>query len=180
MSAEAPQYASADQEAAKVRRRDERRREHEEEVKKFIDEWIAKLPDQFYAADYLAKWRDSPVTVGFLSEALGRLRKRVHRVFLRELIDVNEEHVEHTRSHWNRFQALEAEVATLKANVARGFSLRGTYAADASYSALDVVALDGGSFAAKRDKPGPCPGDGWQLLVQRGKPGRDGKHSHRG
>lgn len=182
MSAEAPQYISADEEAEQARQRDKRRREHEAEVEKFIDEWIEKLPDQFYSADYLAKWRDRPVTVSFLSEALGLLRKRVHRLLLREIIEVSDDHGGHNLSHRKRFQTLEAELATLKASVARGFNLRGTFSTDANYSALDVVALDGGSFAARRDNPGPCPGDGWQLLVQRGKPGKpgqDGKYIHR-
>lgn len=57
----------------------------------------------------------------------------------------------------------------------RGFDLRGTFDPQKTYARLDIVALDGGSFAARRDNPGPCPGDGWQLLVQRGKPGRDGR-----
>jgi hypothetical protein len=43
------------------------------------------------------------------------------------------------------------------------------------YDRLDVVTLDGGAFVAKRDDPGPCPGEGWQLLVQRGKTGRPGE-----
>lgn len=47
----------------------------------------------------------------------------------------------------------------------------GTYEAEAEFRRLDVVALNGGSFVALRDNPGPCPGDGWQLLAGRGKPG---------
>src|SRR6185369_3743034 len=44
-----------------------------------------------------------------------------------------------------------------------------------TYAALDIVALDGGAFLARRDDPGPCPGDGWQLIVTRGKPGLKGE-----
>ena len=44
-------------------------------------------------------------------------------------------------------------------------TVRGTWRPDASYQALNVVASNKGSFIAKYDNPGPCPGDGWQLLV---------------
>ena len=47
----------------------------------------------------------------------------------------------------------------------------GTYDPDATYRCLEVVALNGGSFVALRDNPGACPGEGWQLLAGRGKPG---------
>ena len=47
----------------------------------------------------------------------------------------------------------------------------GTYDPDATYRCLEVVALNGGSFVSLRDNPGACPGDGWQLLAGRGKPG---------
>jgi hypothetical protein len=53
--------------------------------------------------------------------------------------------------------------------------LRGTWRADEDYSALDVVALNGSSFIAKRDAPGECPGDGWQFMASRGKKGDPGK-----
>jgi hypothetical protein len=49
--------------------------------------------------------------------------------------------------------------------------VRGTYAAESTYRALDVVALNGGSFIARRDDPGQCPGEGWQLLTRQGKQG---------
>jgi hypothetical protein len=52
---------------------------------------------------------------------------------------------------------------------------RGAYDPDASYSHLNIVALDGGAFLSLRDNPGPCPGDGWRLLVARGKPGKPGE-----
>jgi len=38
-----------------------------------------------------------------------------------------------------------------------------------------VVALNGASFAAKSDNPGPCPGEGWQLFSQQGKRGQPGE-----
>jgi hypothetical protein len=53
--------------------------------------------------------------------------------------------------------------------------VRGTWREDGAYGALDVVALNGGSFIAKRDDPGPCPGDGWQLVASQGKQGKPGE-----
>ena len=57
----------------------------------------------------------------------------------------------------------------------RSFRVAETYDAAKEYSALDVVALNGGSFVARADNPGPCPGDGWQLLASRGKAGPQGE-----
>ena len=57
---------------------------------------------------------------------------------------------------------------------ARSIVVRGTHSDDAEYSALDLVAMNGGSFIAKRDNPGPCPGEGWQLVASQGKAGKPG------
>ena len=46
--------------------------------------------------------------------------------------------------------------------------------------ALDIVALNGGSFIAKRYNPGPCPGDGWQLIASQGKRGDKGERGLQG
>jgi len=56
----------------------------------------------------------------------------------------------------------------------RSFDIRGTYDESDSYRHLDVVALGGASFAATRDNPGPCPGEGWQLIAAQGKRGNPG------
>jgi hypothetical protein len=56
----------------------------------------------------------------------------------------------------------------------------GTYDAAQEYRALDVVALNGGSFVALRDNPGDCPGEGWQLVSGRGKTGEKGLKGDRG
>jgi len=56
----------------------------------------------------------------------------------------------------------------------------GLYAPSGSYRRLSIVALDGGSYWAIKDDPGPCPGDGWRQLVQRGKPGQRGDRGERG
>ena len=57
---------------------------------------------------------------------------------------------------------------------------RGLFAAGEEYRELDVTMLDGNSFVAVRDDPGPCPGDGWKLLSMRGKPGKPGQTGDRG
>ena len=48
------------------------------------------------------------------------------------------------------------------------------------YQRLDLVTLNGSSFLALKDQPGPCPGEGWQLLVSQGKAGRPGIPGERG
>lgn len=62
----------------------------------------------------------------------------------------------------------------------RGFTVRGTWSAEESYQALDVVAFNGASFAARFDDPGPCPGEGWQLIAAQGKRGKQGEKGDRG
>lgn len=62
----------------------------------------------------------------------------------------------------------------------RSFAVRGTWLPDGEYSALDVVALNGSSFVAKVDSPGPCPGEGWQLVSSRGKAGPQGERGVKG
>jgi hypothetical protein len=62
---------------------------------------------------------------------------------------------------------------------AKGIAVRGTFDESADYCRLDVVALNGGSFIALKDAPGPCPGAGWQLIASQGKrgtPGEKGEH----
>lgn len=57
----------------------------------------------------------------------------------------------------------------------RSFKVRGTWSESESYQALDVVALGGASFAARKDDPGTCPGAGWQLIAAQGKRGAPGE-----
>jgi hypothetical protein len=57
---------------------------------------------------------------------------------------------------------------------------RSTFEADAAYRWLDIVALNGGSFIALRDDPGPCPGEGWQLMTRQGQRGIAGQKGERG
>ena len=53
-------------------------------------------------------------------------------------------------------------------------AFRGAWKAASVYQALDVAMVDGSSFVALYDVPGPCPGDGWRLLAARGKSGPPG------
>lgn len=62
----------------------------------------------------------------------------------------------------------------------RSFAIRGTWSAEADYATLDVVALNGATFVARRDAPGECPGDGWQLMSAQGKRGKEGEPGRRG
>lgn len=55
------------------------------------------------------------------------------------------------------------------------FRIRGTWSAVNHYAALDVVALGGASFVARKDNPGICPGDDWQLIAAQGKRGNHGE-----
>jgi hypothetical protein len=57
---------------------------------------------------------------------------------------------------------------------------RGTFKEDSEYAAYDVIALNGGSFLALHDKPGACPGPGWQLLAGPGKRGVAGERGPQG
>jgi hypothetical protein len=58
--------------------------------------------------------------------------------------------------------------------------VRGTFDLAQQYSALNIVALNGSSFIARRDDPGECPGDGWQLIASAGRAGKPGPKGERG
>jgi hypothetical protein len=64
--------------------------------------------------------------------------------------------------------------------------VRGLFSDSENYERLDITAVNGSSFIAKKDSPGPCPGPGWQLLVSQGKkgdkglPGEPGARGERG
>ncbi len=62
----------------------------------------------------------------------------------------------------------------------RSFRVKGTYQPGEPYSRLDVVAFGGGSYAARRNNPGGCPGDDWQALCFQGKKGPAGPKGDRG
>jgi hypothetical protein len=58
--------------------------------------------------------------------------------------------------------------------------VRGTFDTREQYRELDVVAFDGATWIARRDNPGLCPGDGWQLAAKQGRTGRPGPRGPRG
>jgi hypothetical protein len=58
--------------------------------------------------------------------------------------------------------------------------VRGTFNAKSTYVQGDVVALEGGSFIARRDDPGGCPGAGWQLIAKQGQRGIAGEKGEKG
>jgi uncharacterized coiled-coil protein SlyX len=66
-------------------------------------------------------------------------------------------------------------------NILRGkgapgsFNVKGTFDANAVYNYLDVVAFNGSSWVATRDRPGEVPGPGWQLLSSAGRRGPKGE-----
>jgi hypothetical protein len=58
--------------------------------------------------------------------------------------------------------------------------VRGTWSEAETYAALDIVALGGSSFIARRAAPGACPGEGWQLIASAGRQGSKGPAGDRG
>lgn len=62
----------------------------------------------------------------------------------------------------------------------REWQAMGLYEPDLVYRRGNVVALEGGSFVALKDDPGPCPGDDWRQIVGRGKAGPRGDRGERG
>ena len=59
-------------------------------------------------------------------------------------------------------------------------TIRGTYDPAGIYARLDIVALNNSSFIARKDQPGLCPGEDWQLIVGAGKQGRPGPRGAKG
>jgi hypothetical protein len=62
----------------------------------------------------------------------------------------------------------------------RSLRVRGTWRADESYMMNDVATLNGGSFVARIDAPGECPGEGWQSLTMPGRRGPVGPAGEQG
>jgi hypothetical protein len=59
-------------------------------------------------------------------------------------------------------------------------TVRGTFDPNETYTRLDIVTFDKGSFIARHDDPGWCPGNGWQLIAAHGAPGEKGSLGPRG
>jgi hypothetical protein len=64
---------------------------------------------------------------------------------------------------------------TCLAAAGSGLTVRGTYYGGEEYRHLDVVMVNGSSFVAMKDGPGPCPGGDWHLLASRGSRGSRGE-----
>jgi hypothetical protein len=77
-----------------------------------------------------------------------------------------------------RNEILDTAKAAIEAALVR--RVKGTHNPQSEYSANDIVAKDGGTFIAQRDNPGPCPGDGWQLMAKQGARGVAGPRGERG
>jgi hypothetical protein len=58
--------------------------------------------------------------------------------------------------------------------------VRGLYDPEGQYRKFDLVTLNGSEWRAKRDDPGPLPGEGWALSAQVGKRGEKGIPGERG
>jgi hypothetical protein len=58
--------------------------------------------------------------------------------------------------------------------------VRGTYDSAMKYRGLDIVVSNGGSFIARHDNPGSCPGEGWQMIARQGQRGVAGEKGERG
>jgi hypothetical protein len=58
--------------------------------------------------------------------------------------------------------------------------VRGTFDTREQYRELDIVVSDGAAWIARRDNPGICPGDNWQLMAKQGRRGRPGTPGERG
>ena len=56
----------------------------------------------------------------------------------------------------------------------------GTYNPETAYKYLNIVALEGSAFIARKDGAGACPGDDWQMIACRGKRGDKGESGERG
>jgi hypothetical protein len=63
---------------------------------------------------------------------------------------------------------------------AKSFRHRGTFKGDTEYNSHDIVALNCASFLVLHDKPGLCPGPGWQLMCAQGKRGLVGERGPQG
>lgn len=87
-----------------------------------------------------------------------------------------------------RIKGLELQIAEMRGTLdvlrAKGVpgALRvcGTFNSGATYCLNDIVAFNGSSWCARKDSPGPIPGDGWQLIASQGKRGPAGERGPAG
>ena len=57
---------------------------------------------------------------------------------------------------------------------------RGAFDVYKKYAQLDVVEYEDASYIARRNNPGICPGDGWQLVSRSGRRGPAGERGLQG
>jgi hypothetical protein len=79
-----------------------------------------------------------------------------------------------------RFHRQITDEAKAMLDEALAVRVRGTFQPGTNYARGDVVVVDGGSFLARRDSPGRCPGAGWQLMAKQGARGIAGPKGERG
>jgi hypothetical protein len=56
----------------------------------------------------------------------------------------------------------------------------GTYEPNTKYRLLDICEVTGSSYIARKDSPGPCPGDDWELFASAGRTGGRGERGEAG
>jgi hypothetical protein len=112
---------------------------------------------------------------------------KIARSFERVVDDVNEAFDNIERADEKRMAEIEQRVMVkfierfLSSGLAvKTLAVKGTFDPHERYRALDIVAKDGGSFVARKDDPGPCPGEGWQSITTRGQRGVAGERGERG
>jgi hypothetical protein len=101
-------------------------------------------------------------------EALGRIAAGIDRTIAAQAKRITELEL--------KLAAAVGAIDILRGKGAPGaLRVRGTHNDTELYLANDIVALNGSSFVALKDRPGDCPGDGWQLLASAGKRGPRGE-----
>jgi hypothetical protein len=121
------------------------------------------------AEELSAIWYRENVHCDAIGQALGEIRAQIIEQFEDKLSAVEARLIVHMTKQF-----------TEAINNTKLPDVRGTYNATAQYKKLDIVALNGGAFIAKRNDPGPCPGDGWNLLARQGPRGQPGEKGERG
>jgi hypothetical protein len=152
-----------------ARRELERRRQRwQPENRRNLKVEMSQEPSTIMSAEQSRSWNAWFVTnfKRHLDPALQELRDDIRKAF-DDLVDEAGALTAEIRHD------LEMKIAKLEAGTARTFNVRSTFDPQATYSALDVVTLNGTWFVARHDNPGPCPGSGWQAgpVGKRGQPG---------
>jgi hypothetical protein len=151
-----------------------------------------------YDADIFALKETAVAIRTELAGAEERLLEKARQQLAADLLEVDQQRFAAKKRFDALCEALDARIATIKDGEpgppgepgpegapgrdgrdgrdgadGRTGEARGKYEPDESYRALDRVSFNGSEWIAKRDEPGPLPGDGWMLGAQgkRGRPG---------